>query len=127
MLSEYSGTDEYIQDDSADMVIINHKNPQGNVMAKRIMAYDAVNDEYDMAYISTSAPMGIEHSALKLKDLGNGEYELIEEYEEEGAKKKMRHELKKSGENKVDWVIFESGKDGQDWKKVYAMDMTKKQ
>ena len=123
----YSGTDEYVKDESADMVIVNHKNPQGKVMAKRIMVYDAVNDEYDVAYIETTAPMGIEVSTLKLKDLGNGKYELIEEYvDEEGANKKNRHEIIKTGDKKVDWVIFEAG-ENQDWKKVYAMDMTKKQ
>ena len=123
----YSGTDEYVQDESADMVVVNHKNPMGNVMAKRIMVYDAVNDEYDVAYIDTNAPMGIELSTLKLKDLGNGNYELMEEYvDEQGKNKKNKHEIKRTGNNEVDWVIFQAG-ENQDWKKVYAMDMTKKQ
>lgn len=122
----YTGRDEYIQNEDENMVMINHLNQRGDVMGRRIMAYDAIEDEYDIVYIDVNAPMGIKSSSLKLKDLGNDTFELTEESEEkDGDDKKMRHELKKNPDGSLNWVIFEYEPARQDWKKVYAMDMSK--
>lgn len=120
----YTGRDEYIQHEDENMIMINHMNQQGKVMGKRILVYDAVEDEYDVAYIDINAPMGIQTSSLKLMDMGNDTYELTEHYEE-GNDKKMKHELKKNPDGSLNWVIFEFKADEKDWKKVYAMDMSK--
>lgn len=123
----YSGSDEYVRIKDENMVMINHLNENGEVMGKRILVYDAVQDEYDVAYIDVKTPLGIETATLKLKDLGNNSFELAEKYTaQDGKDKMMRHELKKRADGGMDWVIFESDAGKEDWKKVYAMDMKKK-
>ena len=90
------------------------------------MVYNALEDGYDVAYINNNAPTGIEMSFMKLKDQGDGTYELIENYkDEEGNDKKYRHTLKKKSDNTMDWEVFESESNKEDWKKVYAMKMKK--
>jgi tetratricopeptide (TPR) repeat protein len=123
---EYNGRDEYLRNDDENIMMINHLNEHGDVMGKRIMVYDALEDVYDVAYINVNAPMGIETSTLKLKDLGNNTIELSEKSNnKERANKMMKHELKKRTDGGMDWVIYEADAGKENWKKVYAMDMRK--
>ena len=120
----FDGRDEYIRDKDENMIMINHYDERGEIVGKRILVYDAIEDEYDMAYIDLNTPTGMVTGSLKLKDLGNNTFELSEKNEAEN--KKMRHELKKRADGGMDWVIFESDESKEDWKKVYAMDMKRK-
>lgn len=121
-----TGRDEYVQNENENMITINHLDQNGEVTGKRIMVYDANKDMYDIAYINTNAPMGIEISSLKLKNLGNNKYELTEQNEgRERVDIKVKHELKKNPDGSMDWVIFESEPNTGNWKKVYAMEMRK--
>lgn len=120
----YTGRDEYIQHEDENMIVIRHLNQQGKVMGKRIFVYDALEDAYDVAYINVNAPMGIETTSLKLKDLGNDTFELNEQ-SQDGDGKKMKHELKKNPDGSLDWVIYQSEVNEDDWEKVYAMTMSK--
>lgn len=122
----FTGVDEYKRNKDENMIMINHLNESGEVVGKRIMVYDAINDEYDIAYININAPMGMETGSLKIKDLGNNNFELTEKMTGEDEDKKLKHELKKRPDGGMDWVIFESEVGKEDWKKVYAMDMKKK-
>lgn len=122
----FTGRDEYVQNEDENMIMINHLNQRGEVMGKRIMVYDAAEDEYDVAYININTPMGIRTSSLKLKELDNDTYELIElPNEQDEDDKQMRHELKKNPDGSLNWVIYESEPDKEDWKKMYAMDMSR--
>src|SRR5690606_25999794 len=120
----FDGRDEYIRDKDENMIMINHYDERGEIVGKRILVYDAIEDEYDMAYIDLNTPTGMTTGSLKLKDMGNNTFELSEKIEAEN--KKMRHELKKRADGGMDWVIFEAGDGKEDWKKVYAMDMKKR-
>ncbi len=121
-----TGRDEFIQHDDENMIMINHFNERGKVMAKRILVYNALEDGYDVAYINNNAPTGFETSFMKIKDQGDGTYELTELYKNgEGNDKKYRHNLKKKSDGILDWVIFESDANKEDWKKVYVMEMKK--
>ncbi len=123
-----TGTDEIVYDEASSLITINHKNSNGEIIAKRMMVYDPMEEGYDMAYINTLAPMGIENSFIKINKVEDNKLELMETYTNgKGEKKKMRHEInKKNDNNNLDWVIFEPGGNEQEWKKVYAMKMEKK-
>lgn len=122
---ERTGRDEIIQENE-NMITVNHYNARGDVMAKRIMVYNALEDAYDVAYINSNTPMGIQTSTMKIKDKGDGTVELTEHYkDDEDNDKKYRHTLKKKSESNLDWVVFESDANKEDWKKVYAMEMKK--
>ncbi len=117
------GRDKIDYDEDLNMFTVTHRNHRGDIMAKRIFVYNAATDAYDIAYINADVPMGIRISQLQIKNKGNDAYEFIENFEEDGESKKMKHELKRKGDGNMDWVIFEEGKNGNDWQKVYAMDM----
>ena len=122
----YTGKDEYVQEENENMIIVNHLDQSGNIMGKRIMVYDANNDVYDVAYINTNAPMGIHVSTLKLNKLSDNKYEFTEQDKDiEGDGKKIKHELLKNQDGSLEWVIMESEPDKEEWKKVYAMEMSK--
>lgn len=122
-----TGTDEVLFDESSSLITINHKNSSGEIIGKRMMVYDPIDEGYDVVYINTMAPMGIENSHIKINEVGDSKLELMETYtNRKGEKKKMRHEINKNNPNKLNWVIFESGGNEQEWKKVYAMNMEKK-
>lgn len=122
----FDGSDEYIRDNDENIMMINHMDDRGQVVGKRILVYNAMDDVYDAAYINILAPMGMETSTLKLKDLGNDTFELVEKSNnKDRADKKMKHELKKRADGGMDWVIYESDAGKEDWKKVYAMEMRK--
>ena len=122
-----TGIDEVVYDEASSLITINHKNSNGEIMGKRMMMYDPMDESFDVVYINTQTPMGIESSEIKIKEAGENKLELVEAYTtRKGEKKKMRHEINKSEANKLDWVIYESGANEQEWKKVYAMNMVKK-
>lgn len=122
-----TGIDEVVYDEASSLITINHKNSNGELMGKRMMMYDPMDESFDVVYINTQTPMGIETSEIKIKEAGENKLELMEAYTtRKGEKKKMRHEINKSDANKLDWVIYESGANEQEWKKVYAMNMEKK-
>ncbi len=122
-----TGIDEVVFDEASSLITINHKNSNGEIMGKRMMMYDPIDEGYDVVYINTMAPMGMETSLIKIEEVGDNKLELLETYTtREGEKKKMRHEINKNDNNKLDWVIFEPGANEQEWKKVYAMNMEKK-
>ena len=122
-----TGTDEIVYDETSSLITIKHKNSNGEIFSKRIMVYDPIDEGYDVAYINTLSPMGIENSFIKINKVGDNKLELMEIYtNRKGEKKKMKHEINKNDNNKLDWVIFEPGANEQEWKKVYAMKMEKK-
>lgn len=123
---KFSGVDEFEYDEDSMMLTVKHKNASGKTTAKRILVYDAINDEFDLAYINAEGPMGIRTSTIKMHETGDDTFEFIEDYEtEEGEKKQIRHELRKNSDDQVEWVIFEPGENGEDWEKVYAMNMAR--
>jgi len=122
-----TGTDEIVFDEASSLITVNHRNSNGEIIGKRMMVYDPIDEGYDMVYINAATPMGIEKSLIKINEVGDNKLELMETYtNRKGEKKKMRHEINKNNPNKLDWVIFESAGNEQEWKKVYAMNMEKK-
>lgn len=120
----FKGEDEIIYDDELNTFTVYHKDERGEKVGARLIVYDAVNDEYDVAYFRPGEPLGLRSATMKITAQGPDKFEMMEEFTEvDGTKKKARHELTRTGENNMDWVIFEAEENGTDWKKVVALDM----
>ncbi|MCM8568116.1 hypothetical protein NE848_01930 [Gramella jeungdoensis] len=77
----------------------------GDYIGTRILTYDAVDEEYDMVWIGNSLT-GIEPSTMKIEKSTPTEIVMIEKYEENGEKRKVKHILnRKSGE--IAWDIHD--------------------
>ena len=88
--------------------------PDGTPFAKRVLAYDAVDDEFDVVYIGSNQMLGLWPSTIKVKDLGNDAYEAIEEYTDDNKEQvSLRHEIRKIDENTLEWNIFNEAEGGQ--------------
>ena len=112
-------------DENGNILTINFTNQNDVSVGKRIVVYDALEDQYDMAFLNASEPMGIRVSHIKVKDLGNNKMELMESYvDRKGKDQSVRHEImKKNGS--VEWVIYEKAKDSKDWEKVAIQNFNK--
>lgn len=120
----FQGENEILYDDELNTFTVYHKDDRGEKVAARVIVYDAVNDVYDVAYFRPGEPLGIRSATMKIVEQGPEKFEMIEEYTDiDGTEKKARHELIKTGENNMDWVIYEAAENGTDWKKVVALDM----
>lgn len=95
----------------------------GNYIGSRIIAYDAVNDEYDMAYIGSSLS-GIEPSTLKVEKATPEKVVIIESFQENGKDRKVKHVLNRKG-GEIAWDIMDLS-NGQD-NKVAEMVFNKQQ
>ncbi len=95
---------------------------QGNYVGTRLIAYNALNDEYDMSYASTAAN-GISPSILKLESSSPGKTVMIESYEENGKPIKVKHVMKPS-QNGISWEIHDISQD-DNGTLVAEMDFTK--
>lgn len=99
------------------------RDKSGNFVGRRIIAYDAVEEEYDMVWIGNSLG-GIEPSTIKIEKSTPDEVVMIEKFEENGKKIKIKHVLKKkSGE--IAWDIHDLT-DGEAQNPVAHMSFKKK-
>lgn len=119
------GKDKVIYDENANAFIIHHFGEDDNSEGIRIIAYDAMDDEFDVAYINPDNLQGIQVSNMKMKKLDDKKYEFMDHFTERSGKKVvLKHEIEKISDNQMNWVIFEKS-ENDEWQKVYAMNMTK--
>lgn len=124
-VNKLQGKDLISYDEDANALIIRHRNDEDGSEGIRIIAYDAIDDEFDVAYINPENLQGIQVSSMKLKPVSENKYELMDHYKDRSGKKiLLKHELQKLSDNELDWVIFEQD-DNDQWQKVYAMRMKK--
>ncbi|MFD1095323.1 hypothetical protein [Salegentibacter chungangensis] len=120
----WSGYDKANLNEDKTMLTIKHYNQQKELVAKRIMIYDAIDDNYDVAYINPNQLSGIRISTMELEDKGDGNFVLTETYEDsDGKMKKAKHQIERK-DGAMSWIIMES-KDSGDWEKVALLDMKK--
>lgn len=81
------------------------RDKSGNFVGRRIIAYDAVNEEYDMVWIGNSLN-GIEPSTIKIQKSTPDEIVMIEKFEENGKKIKIKHVLKKKSDE-IAWDVHD--------------------
>ena len=119
------GKDKVKFDDASNSIILHHYNEQGEQDGMRIITYDAMDDEFDVAYFNANRLRGIEVSRMKMNSSSNNSYEFMDVFTTgDGEKMELKHEIKKVSDNKMDWIIYEKD-DSEQWQKVYAMNMTK--
>ena len=118
--------EEYQQTEDEHVIMVNVIHDSGIVLGKRIWVYDAIDEEYDLVYIDTEAPTGLYTSSLKLKDLGNNRFELTEKFQHHAEDAdKIRHEIIKTQDDIIEWVVYQSESGKEDWKKGYTIAMNK--
>lgn len=124
-VNKYEGKDLISFDEDANALIIRHRNDEDGSEGIRMVAYDALDDEFDVAYINPNSLQGIQMSSMQMKPVRDNYYELIDRFEDRTGKEiVLKHELKKMSDNEMNWVIFEQD-DNDQWQKIYAMHMKK--
>ncbi len=99
------GTVEFTVNEDNTLLTGILRDKQGQYVGSRIIAYDAIDEEYDMAWVGNSLT-GIEPSTIKIEKSTPSEIVMIEKFEENGKKRKIKHVLnKKSGE--IAWDIHD--------------------
>lgn len=112
-------------EESGNALIIHHLNAQQEPVGMRIIAYDAIDEEFDVAFLNANIPQGIETSKMKVEKTGDNTYEMMDSYvERDGKEVELRHEVTRNSDNAMEWVIFEKG-NGNQWQKMYSMEMKK--
>lgn len=123
--AKMKGKDKVVYDENSNAIIFHHFDDQQKSEGMRIIAYDAIDDEFDVAYLSPSSLQGIQTSSMKLKKSGENKYEFMDHYTTRmGKEMKIKHELEKVSDNELNWIIYEPMDNGE-WQRVYAMNMTK--
>ena len=99
------GTVEFTVNEDNTLLTGILRDKQGKYVGSRIIAYDAIDEEFDMVWVGNSLT-GIEPSTIKIEKSTPTEIVMIEKFEENGQKKKIKHVLnKKSGE--IAWDIHD--------------------
>ncbi|NJW51420.1 hypothetical protein HC175_00645 [Salinimicrobium sp. CDJ15-91] len=112
-------------DEDTNSIFIHHFNEQNEPDGIRIITYDALDDEFDVAYFHSDRLRGIEVSRMKMKTIGDNQFEFMDSFTTgDGEEMQLKHEIKKVSDSKMDWVILEQN-DNNEWQRVYAMNMTK--
>lgn len=124
-VQKMKGKDRIEFDEETNSIFIHHFNDQGEPDGVRIMTYDAIDDEFDVAYFNPTRLRGIDVSTMKVKPISNNQFEFMNTFtEDDGEELLIKHDLKKVSDSEIDWVIYEKT-DNDQWQKVYAMSMTK--
>lgn len=111
-------------DSSGSIMIVDHDTPGEKPCCKRVMVYNPVNDEYDVAYMRRDQPNGIYNSKMQLKEIGKDHYEMIEKYTNDNNEEvEVKHDIQKKS-NEVEWITYNSKDSG--WEKVRSMNLKKK-
>ncbi|HSP12655.1 MAG TPA: hypothetical protein VLO29_09015 [Salegentibacter sp.] len=105
---------------------IKHTNSQNNPCCERIIAYDALEEIYEMAYVNASEPSGIEISNLDIKDLSENQIEMMEEYTENNEKRMARHEITRTDNDNILWDVYLQNETNKEWEKVNQMRFKRK-
>ncbi|MDR5590872.1 hypothetical protein [Christiangramia sp. SM2212] len=111
-------------DNSGSIMIVDHDMENNKPCCKRVMVYDPVKDEFDVAYMRRNQPNGIYSSKMQLKEISPDHYEMIEKYTDENDEEvEVKHDIKKKS-NEVEWITYNSNDSG--WEKVRTMNLKKK-
>lgn len=101
---------------------ITHTKEGNAACCERIIAYDAMDDTYQMAYVNAINPNGIEVSDISITDKGNGEFEFMEDYIQNNEKKQAKHVILKKDDDHIEWNVYLPKEGSQDWELVNKME-----
>jgi len=102
----YTGTIQWSYNDDNSLITGSMYDDQGIYRGSRILAYDALDDVYDLAYIRGGVFSGIEPSTLMIEENSPQKVVFLETYKENDQDKKARHTITKEG-GTVEWSINE--------------------
>lgn len=121
----WRGRDKIKYNDNKSMLTVEHYNSNDQLVAKRILVYDALNEVFDVAYFSTTQMRGIETSQIKVDESAGGNFVLVEDYtDNNGEQKQAKHTISQSDESTIKWSIMEKTDSG-DWEKDAVMNFKK--
>lgn len=111
-------------DEVGSIMIVDHDMPNNKPCCKRVMVYDPVEDEFDVAYMRRNQANGISSSKMQLKEISPDHYEMFEKYTNaDNEEIEVKHDIKKKS-NEVEWITYNSNDSG--WEKVRTMNLKKK-
>ncbi|MCB7480897.1 tetratricopeptide repeat protein [Christiangramia sediminis] len=111
-------------DSSGSIMIVDHDTPGKKPCCKRVMVYNPVKDEFDVAFMRRDQPNGIYNSKMQLKEVEPDHFEMIEKYTNDNNEEvEVRHDIQKKS-NEVEWITYNSKDSG--WEKVRSMNLKKK-
>jgi len=117
-------TNDISFDSGGSIMIVDHDDGNDKPCCKRVMVYNPVNDEFDVAFMNRNQPNGINNSKMSLKEIKPDHYEMIETYtNNEDEMVEVKHDIIKKADQ-VEWTTYNSGDSG--WEKVRTMDLKKK-
>lgn len=123
--SKMKGIDRIEYNEDSNALFIYHRNEKDESEGIRIVAFDAVDDAFDVAYLNPHSLQGIQTSSMKMKPVGEDSYEFTDTFTTRSGKEMvLKHELKKLSDGELNWVISEKT-DTEEWQRVYAMNMKK--
>ncbi len=120
----YKGTMTFAYNEDDSILTSNMHDEAGTYRGTRIIAYDALDDNYDLIYAGGEAMRGLMPSTLIIKEDSPEKLVFIEKYTEDGKEMKAKHILTKA-DNNVTWDINEISDDNKE-NPVVAMNITKK-
>lgn len=124
-VQKMKGKDKIEFNKETNSIFLHHFNEQNEPDGMRIITYDAVDDEFDVAFLNADRLRGIEVSQMKLTSAKDNQYIFMDTYTPaNGEKMELKHEIKKISESEIDWVISEKN-DNNEWQRLYSMNMTK--
>jgi uncharacterized protein (TIGR02996 family) len=97
------GNVEFISNEDNSLLTGTLRDNEGKYIGTRIIAYDAVDEEYDMIWVGNSLT-GIQPSTIKIEKSTPEKFVMIEKFEENGEKKKMKHVLNRTT-GEITWDI----------------------
>jgi len=110
-------------DSGGSIMIVDHDDGSDKPCCKRVMVYNPVNDEFDVAFMNRNQPNGINNSTMSLKEIKPDHYEMIETYtNNEDEMVEVKHDIMKKADH-VEWVTYNSNDSG--WEKVRTMNLKK--
>lgn len=122
---QLKGKDKIEFNKETNSIFLHHFNDKNEPEGMRIITYDALDDDFDVAYFNADRLRGIEVSEMSVNPVGENHYEFMDSFiTRNGEEMKFKHEIKKISERELDWVIFEKN-DKDEWQRLYAMNMTK--
>lgn len=80
-------------------------NKAGDYYGTRIIAYDAVDEEFDMAFIQDNMS-GVRNSSLELVKSTPEQVIMTETFSEKGKTVNTKHVLNRKGEN-IEWLVYD--------------------
>ncbi|SDR65897.1 tetratricopeptide repeat protein [Gramella sp. MAR_2010_147] len=122
-VNSFKGSNNVTFDSGGSIMIVDH-DEDDKPCCKRVMVYDPVNDEFDIAFMRRNQANGIYNSKMVLKEVKPDHYEMIEKYTNDNNEEvEVKHDILKKSDQ-VEWVTYNSSDSG--WEKVRSMNLKKK-